>query len=438
MIRYHTISVEDKELLYGPGKRVVLWVQGCSIHCVGCLNPHLWNPKIGYEISTDDLATRCNAEGIEGITLLGGEPIEQAENLLPAINAIKANGKSVILFTGYEAEELISPPQHELYALSDIVICGRFDKNQINHYLHFRGSDNQRVLFPTERYKEYQLQEGQNTVILSIDNEGHIKGKGIPDGVMRGIITDNLEVNSAKHGIDETIRTMFPRLLFHGSEYADFTEHLYTKGLYLYKQVYESVCNWKEREGSIPYSEISGYVRYDKGIRDKLYIYLSAAEEFLRSEMFNQFDIEKKPKDPTTMLVANDDLTSKASLADSNLYFASFSKHFSLEKLVRLIKGKNIYQGDKKDLGAIVKLRNKVMHHALLLLSFYTDPKRIKTEVANVERYIEALYKVLPVKVMKNGLEKAINKSNYKDGDITVQPYSAEMRLRRFQDGIFN
>ena len=188
MIRYHAYSIEEKDLLYGPGKRLVLWVVGCSLCCDGCINPHLWNPQGGIEISSNELVQLCSSSEIEGITLLGGEPAEQAEKLLPALRTIKAMGKTIVFFTGYEIEELNTATQKEIVDLSDIIICGRFDKTKLNHFLHFRGSSNQRVILNSERYKKYKIRDGQNTVVVSITENGEVICKGIPDNDMKSTI----------------------------------------------------------------------------------------------------------------------------------------------------------------------------------------------------------------------------------------------------------
>lgn len=190
MIQYHAYSVEEKDLLYGPGKRLVLWVMGCSIRCEGCINPHLWNPQGGQGISAMELVKLCSPMEIEGLTLLGGEPADQAEALLPALRLIKALGKTIVFFTGYEIEELNSVPRKQLTQLCDIIICGRFDQKKADYFLHFRGSTNQRILVQSKRYKDYKIRDGQNMVVLNVTEDGKVTCKGIPDRVMRSTLLD--------------------------------------------------------------------------------------------------------------------------------------------------------------------------------------------------------------------------------------------------------
>lgn len=191
MIRYHAISIEENDLLYGPGKRVVLWVQGCSLHCDGCTNEHLWDKNGGKDISAEELVRLCLHDEIEGITLHGGEPAEQIDSLLPAIKTIHDAKKSVILFTGYEIEEFTAENQKEFLIYCDLIICGRFDIKKLNRYLHFRGSDNQRIIKNTNRFKDYEIRDGQNMVLMQFDFDGDIIVKGFPDAELLSSVRTN-------------------------------------------------------------------------------------------------------------------------------------------------------------------------------------------------------------------------------------------------------
>jgi len=91
----------------GPGERFVLWVQGCSIHCAGCWNRDTWSHAPRVQMTVDEVLREIDAaDGIDGVTITGGEPFEQAEALLPLVEAIRARGLSVMMFTGREPGEL--------------------------------------------------------------------------------------------------------------------------------------------------------------------------------------------------------------------------------------------------------------------------------------------------------------------------------------------
>jgi len=71
----------------GPGHRAVVWVQGCSLHCEGCIAPEMWDKGDGVDV--DDFARQLVSSGpIDGVIVSGGEPSEQAE----AVGALLMGG----------------------------------------------------------------------------------------------------------------------------------------------------------------------------------------------------------------------------------------------------------------------------------------------------------------------------------------------------------
>lgn len=177
MINYYEYCVVENEHLYGPGKRVLLFLQGCSIHCEGCVNRHLWDFGKGKNATSEEIISFCRDNHVEGITLHGGEPLDQSEGLYPIVKALKKEQFTVILFTGYTKREL-NIGQKRVWNLSDIVVCGRFDLKKRNVYLQFRGSINQRIIRRKGKYKHYQVQDGTTVAILTIDLEGNLNIKG--------------------------------------------------------------------------------------------------------------------------------------------------------------------------------------------------------------------------------------------------------------------
>ena len=72
MINIHRYEVVENEHLYGPGKRLLLFTQGCSLRCKGCTNQHLWEFGKGIDVTIEEILNQCN--DLDGITLHGGEP----------------------------------------------------------------------------------------------------------------------------------------------------------------------------------------------------------------------------------------------------------------------------------------------------------------------------------------------------------------------------
>ena len=177
MINIQRMMLVDNEHLYGPGKRLLIYLKGCSIHCEGCINPHLWSFDGGTPLSSDDILKILLDNNLDGVTLHGGEPLDQADELLKIVKDIKANGKTVILFTGYIKKELIGN-RLKIWNLADIVVAGRFQLKKRNVYLQFRGSTNQRVYTHKGKYKNYNLKDGYTTAMFTIDENGDMDVNG--------------------------------------------------------------------------------------------------------------------------------------------------------------------------------------------------------------------------------------------------------------------
>lgn len=144
----------------GPGKRFVVWVQGCPFNCNGCVSPD-WIPiKPNRVMSIDELAHRITAnDGLEGITISGGEPMLQAEALASLIRRVRdvCPTLSTIAFSGFTSGQLqkrsaIEPSVGDLLSQLDVLIDGLY-RSDLNDDLGLRGSSNQRVHFLTPRYR---------------------------------------------------------------------------------------------------------------------------------------------------------------------------------------------------------------------------------------------------------------------------------------------
>jgi anaerobic ribonucleoside-triphosphate reductase activating protein len=176
MINYKTYSYEENEHLYGPGRRLLLFTQGCSLRCKGCVNQHLWQFGIGANISAQEVLELC--QDVEGITLHGGEPLDQSEGILEVVKALKSVGKTVILFTGYQYKELSKSSQKRVWSLSDLVVSGRYIEEKRNIYFQFRGSTNQRVYRHKGKYKDYQIKDGKSVAIIRLKENGEMQSRG--------------------------------------------------------------------------------------------------------------------------------------------------------------------------------------------------------------------------------------------------------------------
>ena len=91
----------------GPGTRFTLWVQGCSRRCVGCFNPDTWSVDgCGIYMSVEEIIARIPEQGIDGITVSGGEPFDQSEELAALLKLAHEKGLETLVYSGYTYEQL--------------------------------------------------------------------------------------------------------------------------------------------------------------------------------------------------------------------------------------------------------------------------------------------------------------------------------------------
>jgi anaerobic ribonucleoside-triphosphate reductase activating protein len=127
--------------IYGPGARSVIWFQGCSIKCEGCINPDLIPFITRKEFSVNELIGEIKENGV---TLLGGEPLDQLE-ILDFMLELKKKNIQIVLFTGYEWKDLTIHQQSVISKTCQFAVLGPFEKNKVNPSLYLRGSENQEI-----------------------------------------------------------------------------------------------------------------------------------------------------------------------------------------------------------------------------------------------------------------------------------------------------
>lgn len=171
-LRIHSFLPASK--VNGPGDRCVVWVQGCSLACAGCFNPESHSSAAGEETSIDELFGRIEAiENIEGVTISGGEPLQQSEPVIRLLERIRSKTNlTSLVFTGFSFDEAKTLPAFErLRSCVDVLICGRFqeDKRLAEGLI---GSSNKTVHFFSDRYNMSDLDGVPDCeVIISADGE---------------------------------------------------------------------------------------------------------------------------------------------------------------------------------------------------------------------------------------------------------------------------
>ena len=143
-------GIVRESIVDGPGFRFVVFTQGCSHRCPGCHNPHTHAFDGGTAVSVESLLEQMAKNPLlDGLTLSGGEPFEQAGEC--ACLAVKAHeaGLNVMTYTGYTFEVLQNSGNSgwkSLLESTDILVDGRFELDKKNMLLKFRGSENQRII----------------------------------------------------------------------------------------------------------------------------------------------------------------------------------------------------------------------------------------------------------------------------------------------------
>ena len=128
--------IERESLVNGPGIRTVIWLQGCSLHCKGCFNPSLHAFYKGKQYQIKALAEALSELRTDGLTISGGEPLDQNKELFQLIRYYKfLTKKTVLLFTGYSYDQIKKSPKKLRTILNtDAVLCGSFREGPIwNH-----------------------------------------------------------------------------------------------------------------------------------------------------------------------------------------------------------------------------------------------------------------------------------------------------------------
>lgn len=147
----------------GPGKRIAVWVVGCTHQCEGCSNPELWKATNQQPVSPSQLFTAISQIAVrfpvEGVTITGGEPMDQAEELLELVRMLKTITNDILVYTGYLHKQLLQSEIHRA-VLDEIAVLvdGPYVK-ALNCSLPMRGSSNQQILLFDlafeDRYKAY-------------------------------------------------------------------------------------------------------------------------------------------------------------------------------------------------------------------------------------------------------------------------------------------
>jgi anaerobic ribonucleoside-triphosphate reductase activating protein len=182
----------------GPLTRTAVWVAGCSIQCPGCFNPHLFSPGSGTPLDPSVVVQQARESHSEGITLLGGEPFDQADALAVLARLAKSSGLGVMTFSGYTLGALLSQVRggrQDVAALlqaTDLLVDGPFMSAKLDMRRPWVGSTNQQFRFLTPRYAGLaaDLAETPDRLEIRVDRAGGVQINGwAPQLTLDALIT---------------------------------------------------------------------------------------------------------------------------------------------------------------------------------------------------------------------------------------------------------
>jgi len=154
-------GINYESIADGPGIRVAIFLSGCTHNCKGCHNPQTHDPCFGQEITSeiiDEIVQYIKRNPyITGITLTGGDPmydIEKTANLLYSLRhrlGERWKQLDIWVYTGYKWKQLMDCYQENndvgrIFALTDVIVDGKFFEKYADTRLAFRGSSNQRII----------------------------------------------------------------------------------------------------------------------------------------------------------------------------------------------------------------------------------------------------------------------------------------------------
>ncbi len=164
----------------GPGRRAVIWLQGCPLRCPGCFNPETHDTAPRQLMTPQQLWEWVSALcEVEGITISGGEPLLQAKPLAEFLRLVRRHSNlSVLLYSGYTLQQIRRLPHGaEVLSLVDVLIDGPFEQHKPATD-GIRGSTNQRIHLLSNRYSLTDLSPRQRCEFV-ITPDGTVVQTGV-------------------------------------------------------------------------------------------------------------------------------------------------------------------------------------------------------------------------------------------------------------------
>lgn len=187
-MRVRISRVHHPVTVLGPRERFGVWFQGCTIGCTGCIAQDTWDATGGTDTTVDEvlavLSERC-PEGVDGVTISGGEPFEQPEALAALIDGVRAQAvrtgidTDVMVYSGMTLERL-EADHADVVDRVDVLVPEPYRPGSGPGGV-WRGSANQPMLLRTplarERFRDLPVEDRSLQVHVK---EGRVWLIGVP------------------------------------------------------------------------------------------------------------------------------------------------------------------------------------------------------------------------------------------------------------------
>lgn len=160
------------DTINGEGLRVSLFTSGCTIRCPGCFNTQAWDFNAGKKFTSDELTNILDhvfSDKINyaGLSLLGGEPLDNMEGLTPLLeefrhmNKVKKTNKNVWIWSGRDLDVILEDKKKVdfLFKFCNTIVTGPFIEDLKDLTLKFRGSSNQKIYTIDKEHRTFILRE---------------------------------------------------------------------------------------------------------------------------------------------------------------------------------------------------------------------------------------------------------------------------------------
>lgn len=161
-------QIRKLDIANGNGIRTSIFVTGCTHKCFNCFNEEYQDPKAGKpwtDKETEEVLNYVSDPNVAGLTLLGGEPFQNVDGLLPVVTKVreKVPNKDIWAYSGYTWDQLVDcPTKRQLLEQCDILVDGKFVDALKDPSLRFRGSKNQRII-------DVKKSLAQGEVVIAMD-----------------------------------------------------------------------------------------------------------------------------------------------------------------------------------------------------------------------------------------------------------------------------